>query len=154
MDSRYQLRVPKKPVHCDHASEQKGAQMSLLDKAQNDTGRKWEYSTEGDAIEGTVTAVSTFEGDYDPAPMITIDATTLIEGGNDSPVETIRILCGKTVLKRKVEEANLQVGDKVAIFYKGEKPKKKDPTDTYSDFGVAVERASLLGAASADGADW
>jgi len=129
--------------------------MSLLDKAQNDTGRKWEYSQEGDAIEGVITGLGTFEGDYDPAPMVTIDATTIIEGGTAAEAETLRILCGKTVLKRKVEEANLAVGDTIAIFYKGEKPQSKDPSKTYSDFGIAVERGSLVASAAADGGkDW
>jgi hypothetical protein len=128
--------------------------MSLLHKAENDTGRKWEYTQEGDAVEGVITGLSTFEGDYEPAPMVTIEATTLIEGGSKSEPDTVRILCGKTVLKRKVEEANLQVGDTIAIFFKGEKPQKKNPEDTYFDFGLAVERASLVGAAAKDGDDW
>lgn len=129
--------------------------MSLLDKAANDTGRKWEYSQEGDAVEGVITGLSTFEGDYDPAPMVSLDATTIIEGGTAAEPETLRILCGKTVLKRKIEEASLHVGDTLAIFYKGEKPQSKDPSSTYSDFGIAVERATLVGAASKDGdKDW
>jgi hypothetical protein len=130
--------------------------MSLLEKAENDTGRQWEYTQEGDAVEGVLTGYSIFDGgEYEPAPMISIDATTIIEGGEKSKPETLRILCGKMVLKRKVEEANLQVGDTVAIFYKGEKPRKNDASKTYSDFGLAVERSSLVQAAAADaGKDW
>jgi hypothetical protein len=128
--------------------------LSLLNKAENDTGRKWEYTQEGDAIEGVITGLSTFKGDYEPAPMVTIDATTIIEGGAEQEADTVRILCGKTVLKRKIEESNLQVGDTIAIFFKGEKPQKKNPEDTYFDFGIAVERASLVNAAASDGADW
>lgn len=133
--------------------------MSLLDKAQNDTGRQWDYSVEGDAVEGTITGLSVFEGDYDPAPMVTIDCTTIIEGGEQQEATTVRILAGKSVLKRKVEESALKVGDKIAIVYKGEREKKNakpgDKNPNYSDFGVAVERAGsgLAAAASADG-DW
>ena len=131
--------------------------MSLLDKAANDTGRQWEYEQEGDAIEGVLTGYSIFDGgEYEPAPMISVDATTIIEGGESKTPETLRILCGKQVLKRKIEESALKVGDTIAIFYKGEKPRKNDPSKTYSDFGLAVERGSLVGAAAADGGsnDW
>lgn len=133
--------------------------MSLLDKAQNDTGRQWDYSQEGDAVEGVITGKSMFEGDYEPAPMITIDCTTIIEAGEQQEPTTVRILCGKSVLKRKIEEASLHVGDTIAIVYKGEREKKNakpgDKNPNYSDFGVAVERAQSgnLAAASADG-DW
>lgn len=135
--------------------------MSLRDKAANDTGRQWEYSQEGDAVEGTITGLSTFEGDYDPCPMVTIDCTEIIEGGDEQEATTVRILCGKSVLKRKIEEASLAVGDKIAIVYKGEREKKNakpnDKNPFYSDFGVAVERGSALRtAAASDGgnADW
>lgn len=133
--------------------------MSLLDKATNDTGRQWEYSQEGDAVEGQITGYSIFEGDYDPAPMVTLDCTTIIEGGESQEPTTVRILCGKSVLKRKIEESALKVGDIIAIVYKGEHEKKNakpgDKNPNYSDFGVAVERAQgLLGAAANDGGDW
>jgi hypothetical protein len=134
----------------------KEAHLSLLHKAENDTGRKWEYDKKGDAVEGVVSAYSIYDGGkYAPAPMVTIEATTLIEGGSKSEPDTVRILCGKTVLKRKIEEHALKVGDKVGIVYKGEVVKKDGdgPEDTYSDFGVAVERG-LVAAASSDGADW
>jgi len=134
--------------------------MSLLDKATNDTGRQWEYTQEGDALEGVVTGVSVFEGDYEPAPMITLDCSTIIESGEKQDPTTVRILCGKSVLKRKIEEASLKVGDTVAIVYKGEREKKNakpnDKNPNYSDFGVAVERAASgnLAAAANDGGDW
>ena len=133
--------------------------MSLLDKATNDTGRQWEYTEEGDAVEGVITGLSTFEGDYDPAPMVTIDCSTIIEGGQQQEPTTVRILCGKSVLKRKIEESALHVGDTLAIVYKGEREKKNakpgDKNPNYSDFGVAVERAQSgnVAAAAADG-DW
>lgn len=133
--------------------------MSLLDKAQNDTGRQWDYTQEGDALEGVITGMSMFEGDYEPAPMITLDCSTIIESGEEQEPTTVRILCGKSVLKRKIEEASLHVGDKIAIVYKGEREKKNakpnDKNPNYSDFGVAVERAaSGLAAAAATDGDW
>lgn len=134
--------------------------MSLLDKATNDTGRQWDYTAEGDAVEGVITGLSTFEGDYEPAPMVTIDCSTIIESGEQQDPTTVRILCGKSVLKRKIEESALRVGDKIAIVYKGEREKKNakpnDKNPNYSDFGVAVERAAggLVGAAASDGGDW
>ncbi len=136
--------------------------MSLLDKATNDVGRQWEYTQEGDAVEGVITGYSIFTGDYDPAPMVTLDCSTIIEGGDTQEPTTVRILCGKSVLKRKVEESALKVGDTIAIVYKGEREKKNakpgDKNPNYSDFGLAVERsaAGLVGAAAAqpDGGDW
>lgn len=134
--------------------------MSLRDKASNDTGRQWEYSEEGDYVEGVITGLSTFEGDYDPCPMVTLDCTEIVEGGETQENTTIRILCGKSVLKRKIEESALAVGDTLGISYKGERKKKKakdgDKNPFYSDFGVAVQRGSTLrAAASADAqADW
>ncbi len=133
--------------------------MSLLDQATNDTGRQWEYTQEGDAVEGEITGLSVFEGDYDPAPMVTINCSTIIEGGETMENTTVRILCGKSVLKRKIEESALKVGDKLAIVYKGEREKKNakpgDKNPNYSDFGVAVERTgSGLAAAAATDGDW
>ncbi len=127
--------------------------MSLRDKANADSGR-WEPTEDGDYIEGVVTALDTFDGgQYEPAPMVTIDCTTVIVGGAEQGPSSIRVLCGRSVLKREWESQAPQVGDTVGIAYKGLKQSKKPGGDDYHDYGVAVERSSLKAAAAAGSSD-
>lgn len=128
--------------------------MSLRDSARQGDGRRWEFSQEGDEVGGIVTGVGVFEGDYDPAPMLTIDAEYIVEGGEEQTPETIRLLCGSTVLKNKVEELNVEVGDEIAIFFGGEKQSKGG--NDYKAFNVQTKKPNLRAAAAQAGgdADW
>ena len=94
----------------------------LLDRA-NESPDFWEPEP-GDGVEGTVTSVEIFEGQFSTYPVITLD----VDG------DPVKVSAARTVLKRKLTELRPEVGDRIAIVYKG----MAEGTN-YHAYGVAID---------------
>lgn len=111
----------------------------LLGEVEEDDSEGWVPTERGDAIVGIVTKVSETRsdfasGDEDPmCPTVTIrtkDGTKW------------RVIGYGAVLKREINDAAPEVGDRMAFKYFGEKPIKNGrfKGKMYKHFGVAVQR--------------
>ncbi len=78
----------------------------------------------GDGVEGTVTSIELFKGQFSTYPVVTLD----VDG------EPVKISGARTVLKNKLTELRPQVGDRMAIVYKG----MAEGTN-YHAYGVAMD---------------
>ncbi len=115
--------------------------------------RRWEYE-EGDLLVGSIVAIGEYSGEYGTSQTVTVDPDKPSTEAGKALKEQVVVYASPTVLARKLKDAGLRVGDKVAIKYHGE-TSAKDGRNTYKNFGVAVDRAQGLAAqAASDGADW
>ena len=83
----------------------------------------------GDSVEGTVTSVEIFEGQFSTDPVIALD----VDG------DPVKVSGARTVLKRKLNELRPEVGVRIAILYKG----MAEGTN-YHAYGVAIDAVRLV----------
>lgn len=111
----------------------------LLDEVEEDDAEGWVPKEKGDGIVGTVLKVSETRSDFakeneDPmVPTVTIETKS---------GDKYRIIGYGAVLKRELQDANLKVGDILAVKYFGEKLLRsgKFAGRPYKHFGIAVRR--------------
>jgi hypothetical protein len=87
----------------------------------------WRPENDGDQVRGTVIKLDERDGLYGTTPVVTV-ATP-----DDRHVS---IFGGRTVLKNKIDEAGLEVGDLFGVRYLGKKESASGAT--YHDYNVVV----------------
>lgn len=112
----------------------------LLDDVEEDDSEGWVPTEKGEGISGKVVKIGEVRSDFakpgeDPmVPSVTIE----IKDGTK-----YRVIGYGSVLKREIQDANPQVGDRMAVKYFGEKPVRKGPYagKPYKHFGIAIRRS-------------
>jgi len=119
----------------------------LLDDVEEDDSEGWVPKEKGEGISGIVVKVGETRSDFakdGENPMV--PTVTLECNDPEKPGDKIkwRVIGFGAVLKRELEDANAQVGDRMAVKYFGEKPIKsgKFAGRPYKHYGVAIRRAS------------
>lgn len=112
----------------------------LLNQVDEDDSEGWVPTEKGEGISGTVVKIGETRSDF-------------AKPGEDPMVPTVtirtadgtkwRVIGYGAVLKREMEDANPQVGDRMAVKYFGEKPVRKGPFagKNYKHYGIAVRKA-------------
>lgn len=111
----------------------------LLNTVEEDDSEGWVPSEKGEGIVGIVVKVGETRSDFandNENPMV--PTVTLQTRAGDK----FRVIGYGAVLKRELQDANPQVGDRLAVKFFGEKPIKKGrfAGKPYKHFGVAIQR--------------
>lgn len=110
----------------------------LLDEVIEDDSYGWIPEVPGDGVQGVVLkkGVTTSDFSDEPVPTVTIET--------DSG-EKIRITGYGAVLRRELEDADVEPGDLLAVKYFGEKPIQRGryAGKMYKHYGVAVRRRKV-----------
>lgn len=112
----------------------------LLNEVEEDDSEGWVPIEKGEGIAGIVVKVGETRSDFandGENPMV---PTVTIQTKDGTKY---RVIGYGAVLKRELQDANPQVGDKIGVKYFGEKPIKKGrfAGKPYKHFGVVVKRA-------------
>jgi hypothetical protein len=112
----------------------------LLDDVEEDDSEGWVPSEVGEGISGLVVKVGETRSDFandGENPMVPT-VTIQVKDGTK-----YRVIGYGAVLKRELQDADPQVGDRLAVKYFGEKPIKKGrfAGKPYKHFGLAIRRA-------------
>ena len=112
----------------------------LLDDVEEDDSEGWLPSEVGEGISGLVVKVGETRSDFandGENPMVPT-VTIQVKDGTK-----YRVIGYGAVLKRELQDADPQVGDRLAVKYFGEKPIKKGrfAGKPYKHFGLAIRRA-------------
>jgi hypothetical protein len=110
----------------------------LLDEVEEDDSEGWVPTEKGEGIAGIVVKVGETRSDFandGENPMVPT-VTILTRDGTK-----YRVIGYGAVLKRELQDANPQVGDRIAVKYFGEKLIKKGrfANKPYKHFGVIVK---------------
>ena len=129
--------------------EKDDAGLSLLDELENSPEPEGGDYTEseqwrpevGDSIEGVVVETYEFPSKYKNAKgeYPTIPGLVLKVDGDDDLWSVVGL---HTVLRQEIEKAEPQVGDRVAVIYKGKRPSKKDPDVEFEFYRFAIRRGN------------
>lgn len=111
----------------------------LLNEVEEDDSEGWVPTEKGEGIAGIVVKVGETRSDFandGENPMV--PTVTIQTSGGDK----FRVIGYGAVLKRELQDADPQVGDRIAVKYFGEKPIKKGRFQgkPYKHFGVVVRR--------------
>ena len=112
----------------------------LLDDVEEDDSEGWVPSEVGEGISGLVVKVGETRSDFandGENPMVPTVTIQVKDGAK------YRVIGYGAVLKRELQDADPQVGDRLAVKYFGEKPIKKGrfAGKPYKHFGLAIRRA-------------
>lgn len=135
-----------------------------MDQLDAPDARRFEFEEVGDQLVGTVVSTGTYTGDFGTSPTYTIRAelaNSIENAGNGdlTDEELVIVYASQKLLREKLEEQQVGVGDVVAIRYNGEKP-TKDGRNTYGLWnvakkpGVVAELDAQETAQKAGGDDW
>jgi hypothetical protein len=115
----------------------------LLNQVEEDDSEGWVPSEVGEGISGTVVKVGETRSDFAKDGEDPMVPTVTIETKDGTKY---RVIGYGAVLKRELQDANPQVGDRLAVKYFGEKPIKKGRFQgkPYKHFGVAIRRAAAV----------
>lgn len=110
----------------------------LLNEVEEDDSEGWVPTEKGEGIAGIVVKVGETRSDFandGENPMV--PTVTIQTKSGDK----FRVIGYGAVLKRELQDANPQVGDRIAVKYFGEKPIKKGRFQgkPYKHFGVVVK---------------
>jgi hypothetical protein len=111
----------------------------LLDQVEEDDSEGWVPTEKGEGIAGIVVKVGETRSDFandGENPMVPTITIQTRDG------DKFRVIGYGAVLKRELQDADPQVGDRIAVKYFGEKPIKKGrfAGKPYKHFGVVVRR--------------
>lgn len=123
---------------------------SLLDELRDtpDTSGQNLYSEpwqpeEGDSIEGVVIETFSFQSGYkdsDTGEKPTIPGLVIVlDDENEPPWSVVGL---HSVLRREIEDNEIQVGDRVAIIYEGERESRKDPDNSFHYYRLGIRQGS------------
>jgi hypothetical protein len=115
----------------------------LLNQVEEDDSEGWVPSEVGEGISGVVVKVGETRSDFAKDGEDPMVPTVTIETKDGTKY---RVIGYGAVLKRELQDANPQVGDRLAVKYFGEKPIKKGRFQgkPYKHFGVAIRRAAAV----------
>jgi hypothetical protein len=119
----------------------------LLGQVEEDDSEGWVPSEKGEYVSGVVVKVGEQRSDFakpgeNPmVPAITVEGVAGTPNGEKTQGKW-RVIAYGAVLLREIEDADPQVGDRMAVKYFGEKPIKKGPFagKNYKHYGVGVSR--------------
>jgi hypothetical protein len=119
----------------------------LLDDVEEDDSEGWVPSEKGEGISGIVVKIGETRSDFAQneedamCPTVTLKCK---DPDNDGEFIKYRVIGYGAVLKREIQDANPQVGDRMAVKYFGEKPIRNGryKGKMYKHFGVVVRPAA------------
>jgi hypothetical protein len=110
----------------------------LLNTVQEDDAEGWVPTEKGESLAGVVVKVGETRSDFaKPGEDPMVPTVTVLTREGDK----YRVIGFGSVLKREIEDANVQVGGLFAVKYWGEKPIKKGPFagKNYKHYSVAFK---------------
>lgn len=110
----------------------------LLGQVQEDDAEGWVPTEKGESLSGVVVKVGETRSDFaKPGEDPMVPTVTVLTRDGDK----YRVIGFGSVLKREIEDANVQVGGLFAVKYWGEKPIKKGPFagKNYKHYTVAFK---------------